>query len=375
MSQVSHVSCPACKAAVGVTNLDRVLHCAYCNARLLVENPAYQAQYYVASELTAVDARRVLQRFLTRKFLPNGLLRHARFHEARLCYVPFYEFRTRRLGTIETSLQKTSRTSLEMDGNGAMTLGTTFTEKKKKVSIRETELVIGDICRIESATRVKQFGLDVCGVTDYLKGTPVLHPFENGVPLKDARVYPPTVSADAMAAQLTEGGGYSASVTDNTRFVESRIQIVYYPLWRMTYRFRGRVYTAVVDGVLGKLLRVTAPEGDQLRVATLLAGVAFLGGIGGSIARSLTIDRALEGASLLVRSQIGVPLLLMLGIFLMALIGVWFLVWSQFRWPGEVHLEGDNIHVEKYNGLLRRRIQLPVLTPETLLKILFQKGA
>jgi hypothetical protein len=374
MNQVSHISCPACRAAVGVTNLDRVLNCAYCNARLLVENPAYQAQYYVASELTAVDARRVLQKFLTRRFLPGGLLRHARFHEARLCYVPFYEYRTRRLGTIETSLEKTSRTSLEIDGSGAITMGTTFSERKKKTSIRETELVIGDICRIESATRLKQFGLDVCGVADYLRGTPVLHPFENGVHLKDARVYPPTVSADAMAAQLTEGGGYSASVTDNTRFVESRIQIVYYPLWRMTYRFRGRLYTAVVDGVLGKLLRVTAPEGDQLRVATLLVGVTFLGGIGGSIAKSLTVDRALAGASLLFRSHIGVPLLLVLGIFLVALIGVWFLVWSQFRWPGEVRMEGDDIHVEKYNGLLRRRIQLPLLTPETLLKILFQKG-
>ena len=373
MAQVSHISCPACKGALGVTSLDRLVNCTFCNTHLLVDHPDYIAHYVVAPEKDALTARRILQKFLTSRFLPRSLLSNARFVSATLCNIPFYEFRTRRLGTIETGISKTTGRQLVPSDDPSGAFQVVFTERRKQITVRETEMVMGDICRIEPATQLPDFGLEHCGVYDYLKGKPSLQPFDHGAHSHDTRVYPATLSAKAISAQL-QMNGFSASVVDDTQYVESRTRVVYYPIWRLKFRFAGRLYSGMVDGVTGELIRVTAPEGDQMRVATLLIGVAILGLVMGGIFKNVSFAGLQKGLFYMSHAGSGVPMLVLIIGFVFVMGGMWALVWNQFRWPGEVHKIGPDFHVEKYNGLLRRRIRLPLLTLAGIVKTIFLKG-
>ncbi|MBN2528237.1 MAG: hypothetical protein JXR76_17725 [Deltaproteobacteria bacterium] len=370
---VSHISCPACKGAVGVTNVDRFVRCAFCDVQLLVEHPHYVPQYMVSPVLDGIAARRSLQKFLTSKFLPNGLLRHARFLSGTLCYVPFYDFRTRRLGTMETTVQKKARTGMVPKPNLDTSLATVYMSRRETVPARETQLIISDIHRIEPACTLERFGLSHCSVFEYLKGKPRLQPFDHGENLRDARVYPPTLPAESIADQL-QIRGFTTSVQDDTEYVESRTKVVYFPLWRLKYRFAGRLYSAVLDAVSGELLHATAPEGDQMRVMTLLLGVSIMGILLGMFLRDISLDQIEKGIWLMSHTSVGIPLVGVLALLLSMTAGCWLMVWNQFRWPGEVCKSGKEYHVEKYNSLLKKRIRLPLLTPATLLKMLFQKG-
>ncbi|MBN2342074.1 MAG: hypothetical protein JXX29_12450 [Deltaproteobacteria bacterium] len=375
MGTVTHISCPACKGAVGITAVDRVVSCAYCDVKLLVDSPGFVPQYYVPAVHDEIFARRRLQRFLTQKFLPKGLLHNARFSSATLCYVPFHEFFARRVGTIEMTVEKVVGSRLVVQADPEGNLGATFKTRKQKTASRETEVVMGDIHRIEPAVTLERFGLDYCGIFDVLKQQSEVLSFTDSVRhQKHTRVYAPTISADSIVQQL-ELKGFSTSVADDTTYMESRTRLVYYPLWRLRYRFAGRLYNAVMDGVTGKLLVARAPEGDQMRVMTLLAGITVFGLLLGPLIRSASLGEQLSALARIGAAGFFGPLLTMMALLIGGMGLVWALVWGEFRYPGEVCQQGDDIHVEKYNSLLRRRIRLPLLTPASLIRLLFQKGA
>jgi len=54
--------------------------------------------------------------------------------------------------------------------------------------------------------------------------------------------------------------------------------MVYYPIWVVRYRYKGRGYFLTVDGITGQALSGRAP-GDPLYQALALAGGASAGGI------------------------------------------------------------------------------------------------
>lgn len=374
MGSVNHIRCPACNGAVGITNVDRILKCAYCDARLLIDNPGFVPQYYIPTQTDEVTARRKLQNFLTQKVMPKGLLHHSRFSSATLCYVPFQEFKARRLGTMETAVEKVTRASLGSNMDSDTGLGVTYGHNQQKSVTRETEVIMGDLHRIEPAVTLPQFGLEHCGVFEQLKNNVALRPFANAAQRGNIRVYPPTIAPETIVEQLNIKG-FSSSVIDDTTYVESRSRLVYYPLWRLRYRFSGRLYSAVLDGITGELIVAKAPEGDQLRVMTLLFGVTFIGVLLGNIFKSVSLGEHLSQLVTLGPAGVFGPVVTFLAIVVVGIGAVWALVWSQFRYPGEVCKWGTEIHVEKYNSLLRQRIRLPVMTPASLLKLLFQKGS
>lgn len=372
-TNVAHISCPACKGAIGVTNIDRLVSCAYCHANLLVDHPDYVPRYCVEAAVDDVFARRKLQQFLTQDFLPKGLLRNARFHAAMLCYVPFYEYKARRLGTIEMTVEHATKTQLVTDYNANNGVGTVSRLKKQKVARRETEVVAGDIHRIEPAVELPQFGLEHCGVYSILKEKPALQPFLSSDQVSRARVYFPTKSSQMMTQQPANQQ-ISTSIVDETEYVEARTRVVYYPFWRLRYRFSGRLYNAVVDGVTGELIVARAPEAEQLRVLALVFGVGLFGLILGAIMKSAAMTRyvfALENNN---SSGYGFSFLLMGGFLLVSMTLLGGLAWSQFRYPGEVCKWANSYHVEKYNSLLRKRVRMPLLTISTAWKVLFRKA-
>ena len=59
--------------------------------------------------------------------------------------------------------------------------------------------------------------------------------------------------------------------------IRPRIRLIYYPVWRLRYRSRGRAFEAVIDGLRPQILRGFHPvvEGDSL--AAWLTAAAAMG--------------------------------------------------------------------------------------------------
>jgi hypothetical protein len=92
-------------------------------------------------------------------------------------------------------------------------------------------------------------------------------------------VFPPTgsegeVLQTALASFKARADPSSGLKRLRFRFLESlreRLSVIYYPLWVVRYRFRGRGYQALVDAEDGRLAYGKAPGNDLYRAILLVA--------------------------------------------------------------------------------------------------------
>lgn len=350
MSHVSHISCPACKGAVGFTPSDRIITCSFCEAALLVEADNFIPEYYAVPSFDKEQARRSLQHFLMNSALPDGVLKNSRFKTAVLCYIPYHEVRSKRIGTIETEKRLSS-----------------YNSSSTRVSLfdsRDTAVVTGDIHRIEPAITVEDLGIDDTFVFEGLKNNSIkLSQFDRVKVARTARIYQPSIDAKKIMMQLNIKG-FTAQTSDDTEFVESRIRRIFYPVWRLQYEFSGRVYFAVIDGLNGKTLFAKAPQGDKQRVRWLVAGVSVSGFIFGKLLKAMHFTDHLTltlstGEDKTGAVGLGVMLIVFLGILLSI---VWFIVWNQFRYAGDIVHEKNILFVEKQGGFFAKSKRVPLMT-------------
>jgi len=99
--------------------------------------------------------------------------------------------------------------------------------------------------------------------------------------------------------------------------------LLYYPVWQIRYRHRGRTYELAVDGVTGDLLHGTAPQAKALAAGAASVGVGL---------SALGLGRWLRG---LLGGGGDSPALLLLVVA--GAILLW-LAWHWFAQGGEVEL-------------------------------------
>jgi hypothetical protein len=339
MSNILHITCDGCGAAVGFTELDRIVECRFCKTKLFVQAENYIPEYYIEPKIDKVAARRALQKFLTGPGMAGGLLKNSHFHSATLCFVPYNDVKLRRLGTLETDHFKRNT---EVPGYRNSNI-----EEK-----RETSVVINDLHRLEPAVKLTGFALEHTHVFSVLKdsGAPVL-PFNREKQAAEGQIYLPQISADKILNDLKKRN-MAHSVLDETDFVEIRVRRVFYPLFRLKYRFSGRLYTAVVDGINGKIIYGVAPQNDTFRVIYMVAMTAFSGFFFGKLFASQMVENGARGIGETSGSafEVGITLFVLLSVFIAAIAGLTYGAWRQFRYSGEIIKEGDVYRIEKYNS-------------------------
>jgi DNA-directed RNA polymerase subunit RPC12/RpoP len=314
-----HLDCPSCGGALSLAEGERIVACRYCRSLSLVEVPHAVPRHVVQPAVDGAAADRVARASLQRPDVARTA-RGTRFDSASLCYVPFYEATAVRLGTVFVRDRVKPPAPLGESEQGSPALDQWLQDPGEERE--DTKVVEQDVRRIGAACALRELGVERIRLADQRRagGTVLLQPFDPVTLHRRAVVFAPTTPADRFLQETT---WRIQSQNDATRYVETRLKLLYYPVWHIRYRHRGRPYGLAVDGVTGKLLRGTAPQAQALAAGAASAG-AGLSALGlGRWLRGL-VGRGGEGPAILFLTIVGAVLL--------------WLAWHWFAQEGEVEL-------------------------------------
>jgi hypothetical protein len=194
----------------------------------------------------------------------------SRVQEATLCYLPFFEAAAIRLGTVFVR-DRVKRPPPLTDGEqGGQALDRWLDDPGEERE--DTKVVEQDVLRVGPACELPELGVGRIPLAELRRGkAPVaLAPFDAVSACSRATVFAPTIPAERFLEETT---WRVRSANDDTRYVEMRLKLLYYPVWLLRYRNRGRVYELAVDGVRGTLLRGAAPTNTAAWEALAAAGL------------------------------------------------------------------------------------------------------
>jgi len=366
MAKIKHINCPKCGGTLGLAGMDRVVKCRYCATWSLVEAADITPEYWVKPLIKGVDARRLVQNVLRDDEMPDGLIKETRFHSSRMYFVPYHEMTGKRLGTMTITDFKEQRpvmgrtqTALtapissfgrmhEFDGHVGMR-----DIRAPKQKVVDTRVVMSDLTRNEPAVKLDAWALDesdVEAVRTDMSG--MLKPMNRRAMENLGKIHDPTITPDQMLGKLEHRAG-AANLDDRTEFAEIRVKRIYYPVWRIRYRYQGRLYGATVDGVTGKVMALRAPQDDRTRVLWMLGTTAMVAFILGRMIYGLLTTHIIEPEhagvllAIVARGFVFIIPVIIFGLLLATL--VLGFGWEQFRYPGDIVIRGKKREVEKIN--------------------------
>lgn len=348
--RITHINCPSCGGTLGAPTGSRIVDCNYCGQASLVDVRDYQPSYFIAPRVREKDIRRATGRMLTDPSAPERLVREARYLSGSLYFVPFYEISGRRVGTFTTSTRKDRRVDKFSQIGTNLYVQSIFTDLRAtdeyyKTSPKvDTRVIMNDLQRTVPAIDIPGWGLDQVEIeTVRSKSDGVLKPFQRDRMESFGRIFNPRVSEERVIEQTLRLAA-TLEAKDNTRPAELRNKLIYYPLWRVRYTYKGRAYGATLDGVTGRILAARLPLSEQGRIVWMLITSGMAAFFGAKLvqlffylSRGLKFEEAM-GALV----QIGIwfsPIL----VFLLALM---FMVmafgWDKFRYSSELEIRGND---------------------------------
>ncbi len=313
--RVSGLSCPNCGGALEVDAGLRVVVCPYCKTHLLALSELATRRFAVEPTLDSNSAREIARKWLTRGMNKDRRLRkEARVREAFLSFLPFYRVEADCLG-FALGTEKRTR----WVGSGKNRRRETYYVDVERSTERSFD-------RTYPAVNVAEWGIQKV----HLSGDPIV-PFDSDALDRQGMVFPPSgaegeVRDVALARFRAEADPSHGLHSTRFRFLQSlreRLSVVYYPLWVVRYRFKGRSYQVLVDGEDGTLAYGKAAGNDLYRAMMLVLTEAVA---------AFIATTALQVGGLHVVTLI--PAGIGLALFLWG--------WKKFRWGGVV-IEGSGL--------------------------------
>ena len=126
-----------------------------------------------------------------------------------------------------------------------------------------------------------------------------------------------------------------AFLQDQTEIAEQRVTLLYYPIWRIRWRYQGKIYYTSIDAITGKIIYARAPARSGARLLWLLLIASALG---------FSIGKLLKMPFLFLEAGV-------LGIWLLLffILGLLFFVafgWNMVRYSSELVIQGEDKYLE-----------------------------
>lgn len=252
------LNCPRCGGMVTIPEGQAVVVCPYCDLRSVVRGERGVRRYQVPARIGREQALEAFKRFLSSSLaISRDVAREAELTEVLSVHLPFWAVWGHVLGWTFGRRQV---------GSG----------DKRHYEPREVRFA-EDLTWNMAACDVGEFGVGRIS----LEGRP-LEPFNPDALHQSGMVFEPVGSLQEV--QEAARGEFERKVRSNTglsevsqsfvRVVRSRMGLVYYPLWVVRYRFRGRAFQVAIDGFSGEVLYGKAPGNTLYRAVVLVGGMA-----------------------------------------------------------------------------------------------------
>jgi hypothetical protein len=223
-------------------------------------------RFAVEPEVSADRAREATRAWWRKGWNKHRALpREAKTAEAFLCFLPFFRAEADAVGYAFGTEERTR------------TVGSGKNRRTQRYEVDVERRVEKHLDRTLAAVNAAEFGV----AQVQLAGDRLL-PFDADRLERLGMVFPPTRSESearraALGALREEADPARGLKRVHFRFLEAvreRFSVVYYPLWVVRYRFRGRSYQAVIDAEDGGLAYGKAPGNDLFRALMLVGSEA-----------------------------------------------------------------------------------------------------
>lgn len=261
------MNCPQCGGAVTFQEGERIDFCNYCGTSLwLIEQEKTYATTMFRCRMDRTQVTASAMKWFDQGLKARDLEKVAEIKEVYPIYLPFWRVRGRVAGWV-CGYREETRTRRDSRGNIQ-----TYTEK-----IPMEVMVLRDMEWSEIACDPGDL---LIHHAPSLAGEAIMHN------AGDIPTFEATTSVDD-AAQKGKSSILSSAVASTNvphvtfqkvNYIQKYVGMVYYPVWVVRYKYKGRGYFLTVDGITDKPLSGRAP-GDPLYQALAMAGGASAGGI------------------------------------------------------------------------------------------------
>ncbi|MCZ7663612.1 MAG: hypothetical protein M5U22_12090 [Thermoleophilia bacterium] len=279
------ISCPRCAGPLLARDGDRLISCGHCGTPFLTSLEDGFSRRYFPAKVEKLQAVGGAARWLWKHSDTPDDIRESAFVEARLLYVPIWELRAYVVGW---EFGKKLRSKAETVRMGD--------EEYVRVNLVEEGVEAGFLDErrfYQEAADLTSLGMGRPHVT----GREFTLPYLPGELEKGAAVLGADRDLGAVRSRARESfvRPPTGTVTRNTRLflMKEQAALIYYPLWALRYRYRGRLYEMTVDGRSGVIHAARAPADNSKRLGVLIGSYAAL-----AVALALAVSawEAWEGA-------------------------------------------------------------------------------
>jgi len=245
-----------------------VIECAHCRTRYLTHLDAGFERRYFPAKVERLQAVGAAARWLWEHPDVPSDIRDSAFVDAHLLYVPIWEVRAYLVGW-EFGKKLRNKTTLVKVGEEEVV-------RTELVEQPVEEGFFGERRYYQEAADLDALGMGRPHITGREFTLPYLvGELEGGAAVLQTDGDLEAVRERARASFVRPPTG---TVAPDTRLflLKESAALLYYPLWILRYRYRGRLYEMVVDARNGRVHAARAPADNRRRIAFFLASYAAL---------------------------------------------------------------------------------------------------
>ncbi len=263
------VSCPRCAGRLQGRDGDRVIECASCGTAFLTALEDGFSRRYFPARVQRLQAVGHAARWLWEHPDAPSDIRESAFVEADLLYVPIWEYRAHVVGW-EFGHKIHTRAEIVHTGEGDVVVTELVDEPVE-------EGFLGERRFYQEAADLTVLGMGRPRITGREHTLPYLvGELERGAVVLQSERDLGTVRERARESFLCPPTG-TLGRESRLFLLKESAALIYYPLWSLRYRYRGRLYEMVVDARSGVIHAARAPADNSRRLAWFLASYAVLG--------------------------------------------------------------------------------------------------
>lgn len=350
-ASVTNTGCSHCGGPLFIRDGARRVVCPWCKQALLIHTPDHASRYTVPCVMQSGQVRHKIKQALSRADIPESAQLAASKERPALYYVPFYAMDARLMGRMRFKIseeRKRQGYTRRVDGvvqffdNDDNVISHEEYYKKKPVTKYDTRVRMHEVYKTCPASQLQGWGLEYVKLSTIRNKGLDLLPFGADDLHSKAIVFSVDVPRDTLRSQVEQDQGGSQFSWD-VELGEQRLQVLYYPVWRLRFMDEGRGYAISVSGVSGKILDGSAPE-NHVRgaLAMVIAGMS----IGLPVSFLLKTPSAFTVLASLLLTPFGLLTMLLAMSLILTALG---LAWSEFRYRGEVHFPNGLAQVVRLN--------------------------